>query len=53
MITDGDITYPEMSAVPGWHIDCRPRTLNRIADIDALSAYEVDPEPTTPYHEFL
>jgi hypothetical protein len=45
--------YPEMSPIPGWHINIRLSGDNRRADVEALSDYFVNPEPSTPYRIWL
>jgi len=45
--------YPEMSPIDGWHINIRLGSEKRRADVEALSAYFVDPEPTTPERIWL
>ena len=54
MLTDADGNeYPEMAALDGWHINLRLNGDNRRVDVEALSAYFVDPEPTTPSRVWL
>ena len=49
MLTDAEgFEYPEMAALDGWHINIRILNDNKRADVEALSAYFVDPEPMTP-----
>lgn len=45
--------YPEMAPIDGWHINIRLGGENRRADVEALSAYFVDPEPATPERIWL
>jgi len=53
-LTDADGNeYPEMAAVDGWHINIRLMGDARRADVEALSAYFVDPEPATPSRVWL
>ena len=44
---------PEMTPIPGWHINIRLMGDERRADVEALSAYFVDPEPATPSRVWL
>jgi len=44
---------PEMKALDGWHINIRLNGDARRADVEALSAYFVDPEPITPSRVWL
>jgi len=44
---------PEVASLDGWHINIRLNGDNRRADVEALSAYFVDPEPTTPSRVWL
>ena len=44
---------PEMKALDGWHINIRLNGDARRADVEALSTYFVDPEPTTPSRVWL
>jgi hypothetical protein len=45
--------YPEMAPIDGWHINIRLGSEKRRADVEALSAYFVDPEPATPERIWL
>ena len=47
------IEYPEMAPLDGYHINIRLNGDNRRADVEALSDYFVDPEPTTPSRVWL
>lgn len=55
VITDPDtgFEYPEMVPIDGWHINIRLGNDNRRQDVEALSAYFVDPEPATPARTWL
>ena len=54
MLTDPDGNeYPEVAPLDGWHINIRLMGDARRADVDALSAYFVDPEPATPFQVWL
>lgn len=54
MLTDSEgREYPEMAAIPGWHINIRLAGDKRRSDVDALSQYFVDPEPSTPERVWL
>ncbi len=54
MLTDPDGNeYPEMAPLDGWHINIRLMGDARRDDVDALSAYFVDPEPATPSRVWL
>ena len=54
MLTDAEgFEYPETAPVDGWHINIRLAGDNRRADVEALSAYFVDPEPATPARVWL
>ena len=54
MLTDAEgFEYPEMAALDGWHINIRIMGDARRADVEALSAYFVDPEPATPSRVWL
>ena len=44
---------PEMAPLDGWHINIRLMGDARRADVEALSAYFVDPEPATPSRVWL
>ena len=53
-VTDADGNeVPEMAPLDGWHINIRLMGDARRADVDALSAYFVDPEPVTPSRVWL
>lgn len=53
-LTDADGNeYPEMAPLDGWHINIRIMGDARRADVEALSAYFVDPEPVTPARVWL
>ena len=45
--------YPEMAPLDGWHINIRIMGDARRDDVEALSAYFVDPEPVTPSRVWL
>ena len=45
--------YPEVAPLDGWHINLRLIGDARRADVEALSAYFVDPEPKTPSRVWL
>lgn len=45
--------YPEMAPLDGWHINIRIIGDARRDDVEALSAYFVDPEPVTPSRVWL
>lgn len=54
ILTDADGNeYPETAPLDGWHINIRLLGDNRRADVEALSAYFVDPEPATPSRVWL
>ena len=54
MLSDADGNeYPEMAALDGWHINIRLVGDNKRADVEALAAYFVDPEPATPSRVWL
>jgi hypothetical protein len=54
MLTDDEgREYPEMAALDGWHVNIRLIGDNKRADVEALAAYFVDPEPTTPSRVWL
>ena len=54
MLADADGNeYPKMKALDGWHINIRLNGDARRADVEALSAYFVDPEPHTPSRVWL
>lgn len=44
---------PEVAPIPGWHINIRLMGDDCRADVEALSAYFVDPEPATPSRVWL
>lgn len=49
ILTDAEgIEYPEMAPLDGYHINIRLNGEKRREDVEALSDYFVDPEPTTP-----
>ena len=53
-VTDPDGNeVPEMAPLDGWHINIRLMGDARRADVEALSAYFVDPEPATPSRVWL
>ena len=53
-VTDPDGNeIPEMVPLDGWHINIRLMGDARRADVEALSAYFVDPEPATPSQVWL
>jgi hypothetical protein len=45
--------YPEVAPLNGWHINLRLNGDARRADVEALSTYFVDPEPTRPNRVWL
>ena len=48
-LTDDDGNeYPETAPLDGWHVNIRLINDARRADVEALSDYFVDPQPTTP-----
>jgi len=52
MLTDPDGNeYPEMAAQPGWHVNIRLIGDVARAQVEALSAYEVN--PVTPERVWL
>jgi hypothetical protein len=55
VITDPETghEYPEMVPIDGWHINIRLSNDNRRQDVEALSAYFVNPEPATPARTWL
>ena len=54
VVTDPDGNeIPEMAPLDGWHINIRLMGDDRRADVEALSAYFVDPEPATPSRVWL
>ena len=48
LTSDAGFEYPEVAALDGWHINIRILNDTNRADVEALSAYFVDPEPVTP-----
>jgi len=53
-VTDPDGNeVPEMAPLDGWHINIRLMGDGRRDDVEALSAYFVDPEPATPSRVWL
>ena len=54
VVTDADGNeIAEVAPLDGWHINIRLMGDDRRADVDALSAYFVDPEPVTPSRVWL
>ena len=53
LTSDEGFEYPEMAALDGWHVNIRLMNDNKRADVEALSAYFVDPEPATPSRVWL
>lgn len=54
ILTDAEgIKYPEMAPLDGYHINIRLNSNKRREDVEALSDYFVDPEPTTPSRVWL
>lgn len=54
LLTDADGNeYPEVAPLDGWHINIRLMGDARRDDVEALSAYFVDPEPATPSRVWL
>ena len=47
MLQGADGEYPEMAALPGWHVNTRGEAP------EALMPYSVNPEPSTPYRTWL
>lgn len=53
-LTDAEgFEYPEMAPLDGYHINIRIMGDGRRADVEALSAYFVNPEPVTPARVWL
>lgn len=53
-LTDAEgFEYPEMAPLDGYHVNIRIMGDARRADVEALSAYFVDPEPMTPARVWL
>ena len=53
-LTDAEgFEYPEMAPLDGYHVNIRIMGDGRRADVEALSAYFVDPEPLTPARVWL
>jgi hypothetical protein len=47
MLEEDGVSYPEVGALEGWHVNIRLLNGNRLSDLKALSAYHVTPQ--TPH----